>query len=139
MEGPADKLVTFLTVGKFQQSLEIPGSFPDQEALSYLGGHSLEELLRVEQQASAFNLMKAGRPNLTLKLPEINPFTIGQLIYLLEVATVAAAFLFGVNAFDQPGVEGGKQTYGLMGRRGFETFRREFTAAPAAREKYRIT
>ncbi len=139
MEGPPDKLITFLAVDKFKHHLEIPNLYPDQEALSYLGGHSLNELLRVEQQATAFNLMKAGRPNLTLHLPEINPFTIGQLIYLLEVVTVAAAFLFGVNAFDQPGVEGGKQTtYGLMGRRGFENYHREFSEAPPALEKYRI-
>ncbi|MGA9754585.1 MAG: hypothetical protein WBV23_05530, partial [Desulfobaccales bacterium] len=139
MEGPPDKLITFLTVGKFKNHLEIPDLYPDQEALSYLAGHSLNELLRVEQQATAFNLMKAGRPNLTLNLPEINPFTIGQLIYLLEVVTVAAASLFGVNAFDQPGVEGGKQTtYGLMGRPGFENHQREFTDALPALEKYRI-
>ena len=139
MEGPPDKLITFLAVDKFKHHLEIPDLYPDQEALSYLGGHSLNELLQVEQQATAFNLMKAGRPNLTLRLPEINPFTIGQLIYLLEVVTVAAASLFGVNAFDQPGVEGGKQTtYGLMGRRGFENYHREFTEAPPALEKYRI-
>jgi glucose-6-phosphate isomerase len=139
LEGPADKLITFLAVDKFKNHLEIPNLYPDQEALSYLGGHSLNELLRVEQQATAFNLMKAGRPNLTLHLPEINPFTIGQLIFLLEAVTVAAAFLFGVNAFDQPGVEGGKQTtYGLMGRGGFEAFHREFAEAPPALEKYRI-
>ncbi|HLD48670.1 MAG TPA: hypothetical protein VJA64_12655, partial [Desulfobaccales bacterium] len=139
MEGPPDKLIALVAVDKFKHQLEIPDLYPDQEALSYLGGHSLNELLRVEQQATAFNLMKAGRPNLTLHLPEINPFTIGQLIYLLEVATVAAASLFGVNAFDQPGVEGGKQTtYGLMGRRGFENYQREFAEAPPALEKYRI-
>jgi glucose-6-phosphate isomerase len=139
MEGPPDKLVAFLAVDKFQHHLEIPDLYPDQEALSYLGGHSLNELLRVEQQATAFNLMKAGRPNLTLHLPEVNPFTIGQLIYLLEMVTVAAGSLFGVNAFDQPGVEGGKKTtYGLMGRRGFEDYHREFTEAPPCLEKYRI-
>lgn len=140
MEGPPDKLITFLTVDKSEQSIVIPNNYPDEDALAYLEGHSLEELLKGEQQATAFNLMKAGRPSLTLHLPEINPFTIGQLIYLLEVVTVAAASLFGVNAFDQPGVEGGKQTtYGLMGRPGFETFRQEFLAAPPALEKYRIT
>jgi glucose-6-phosphate isomerase len=139
MEGPPDKLITFLTVDNFKHHLEIPDLYPDQEALSYLGGHSLNELLRVEQQATAFNLMQAGRPNLTLHLPEINPFTIGQLIYLLEVVTVAAAFLFGVEAFDQPGVEGGKKTtYGLMGRQGFEPERRKFAEAPPALKKYRI-
>jgi glucose-6-phosphate isomerase len=140
MEGPADKLVTFLTVDKFTNKLEIPDSFPDETALNYLGGHSFQELLGVEQQAAAFNLMKAGRPNLTLHLPEINPFTIGQVIYLLEVATVAAAGLFGVDAYDQTAVEGGKQTtYGLMGRPGFETYRQEFTGATQALDKYRIT
>jgi glucose-6-phosphate isomerase len=139
MEGPPDKLITFLTVDKFKHHLEIPDLYPDQEALGYLGGHSFNELLRVEQQATAFNLKEAGRPNLTLRLPEINPFTIGQLIYLLEVATVAAAFLFGVDAFDQPGVEGGKTTtYGLMGRQGFEPERRQFTEAPPALQKYQI-
>jgi glucose-6-phosphate isomerase len=139
MEGPPDKLVAFLVSDNFKHHLEIPDLYPDQEALSYLGGHSLNELLRIEQQATAFNLMKAGRPNLTLHLPEINPFTIGQLIYLLEVVTVAAAFLFGVNAFDQPGVEGGKHTtYGLMGRRGFENHLREFNEASKTLEKYRI-
>ena len=138
-EGPADKLIAFLTVGKFKHDLEIPDLYPDQEAMSYLAGRSFSELLRAEQQATAFNLMKAGRPSLTLNLPEVNPFTVGQLIYLLEVATVAAASLFGVNAFDQPGVEGGKQTAcGLMGRPGFEDRRREFTDAPPALEKYRI-
>jgi glucose-6-phosphate isomerase len=140
LEGPTDKLITFLTVDKFQQSLEIPDSYPDEAALSYLGGRSMQEMLRAEQQAAAFNLTGAGRPNLALHLPEINPFTIGQLIYLLEVATVAAASLFGVKVFDQPGVERSKQTtYGLLNRPGFENFRQEFTAATPALERYRIT
>ena len=119
--------------------MEIPDA-GDYGDLAYLGGHSLNELLDLERQATAFNLMKAGRPNLTLRLPEINPFTVGQLIYLLEVATVAAASLFGVNPLDQPGVEGGKQTtYGLLGRPGFESRQQEFAAAPAPLEKYLIS
>ncbi len=85
MEGPHDKLITFLEVENFKHQLEIPNLFPDQEELSYLGDHTLGELLATEKRATAFNLMKAGRPNLTLRLPEVNPFTVGQLIYLLEV------------------------------------------------------
>lgn len=138
MEGPQDKLITFLEVGKFKHHLELPDLFPEMEGLHYLGGHSLDELLQAEQQATAFNLSKAGQPNLTLRLPEINAFTIGQLIYLLEVVTVVAASLWGVNPLDQPGVEGGKQTaYGLMGRPGFEDKRREMEEGPSKLEKYR--
>ena len=140
MEGPQDKLITFLEVGKPQHRLEIPDLFPEMEGLHYLGGHSLHELLQAEKKATAFNLTKAGRPNLTLHLPEINAFTIGQLIYLLEVTTVATAALLGVNPLDQPGVEGGKQTtYGLMGRAGFEVQRREIEEGPSPMEKYRIS
>jgi glucose-6-phosphate isomerase len=140
MEGPQDKLITFLEVENFHHRLELPDLFPEEDALSYLGGHSLNELLRVEKRATAYRLMKEGRPSLTLRLPEINAFTVGQLIYLLEVVTVAAGFLFEVNPLDQPGVEGGKQTtYGLMGRPGFEAFRRELEEAPPPLEKYLIS
>jgi len=137
MEGPHDKLITFLEVDKFQHRVDLPALYPDQEDLGYLGGHTMNELLQVEQRATAFNLMKAGRPSLTLRLPEINPFTVGQLIYLLETATVVAGGLLGVNPLDQPGVEGGKHTtYGLMGRPGFEKYRQELELAPKPLEKY---
>jgi glucose-6-phosphate isomerase len=37
--------------------------------------------------------------------------------------------LLDINAFDQPGVELAKNfTYGLMGRKGYEKYRREFAA-----------
>jgi glucose-6-phosphate isomerase len=137
-EGPQDKLITFLQVEKFQHRVKLPDLFADPD-LSYLGGRSLNELFQAERQATAFNLMKEARPSLTLRLPEINAFTIGQLIYLLEVVTVTAAGLFKVNPLDQPGVEGGKKTtYGLMGRPGFEACRQEFEKAPAPLEKYLI-
>ncbi len=140
MEGPQDKLITFLEVENFQHPVEIPTFFSELEQLGYLGGRSLNELFDKELQATRFNLMKAGRPSLSLRLPEITPFTVGQLIQLFEVATVAAGHLFGVNPLDQPGVEGGKQTtYGLMGRAGFEDRRREFEEAPPRLEKYRIS
>jgi glucose-6-phosphate isomerase len=45
----------------------------------------------------------------------------GQLIFLLEAATVAAGAMLNINPLDQPGVELSKVlTYGLMGRAGFE-------------------
>lgn len=137
MEGPADKIITFLEVGTFKNNLTIPSCYPESEGLNYLGGHSFHELLAAEKKATAFNLMKAGRPNLTIKLPEINAFTIGQLIYLFEVAVVAMGGLLQINPFDQPGVEGGKQTtYGLMGRPGYEEQRQEIENAPSLLDRY---
>ena len=48
-------------------------------------------------------------------------YNIGQLLYMLEVQTAIAGALYGVNAFNQPGVEQAKNyTYALMGRMGYE-------------------
>jgi len=139
IEGPPDKLITFVEVGNFNHRVEIPALWGDQDDLGYLGCRSFNELLQTEYTATAFNLMRAGRPNLTIKVPEINPFTLGQLFMLLETATVAAGFLFNVNPLDQPGVEGGKKTtYGLMGRPGFEAYQQEFASSPPLREEYLV-
>lgn len=139
MEGPPDKLITFLEVEKFRHEVKLPDLFPDLEALHYLGGHTMAELLAAEKLATAFNLMKAGRPNLTLRLPELTEFVLGQLIYLYEVTTVITGCLLEINPFDQPGVEGGKQTtYGLMGRPGFEARREEIVNFPKPLRKYII-
>ncbi len=59
----------------------------------------------------------------------MNAFTLGQLLYLLETATVAVGALAGIDPFGQPGVEEGKRlAYGLMGRPGFEASRAEVEA-----------
>ena len=56
----------------------------------------------------------------------MNAFTLGQVLYLFEMATVATGALAGIDPFGQPGVEEGKQlAYGLLGRPGFESHRAE--------------
>ena len=124
MEGPQDKTVTFLTVGQPEGDLEIPRT--DMTDLSYLGGHGLFELLSAEQRASAAALAKHGRPSMTLAVDRVDPWHVGGVLMLLEMATAYAGELYGVNAFDQPGVELGKQfTYALLGRGGYDEVRRD--------------
>jgi len=126
VEGPADKVFTFVAVEEFERDLVIPDAFPQAEALSYLPGHSLGELLQNERRATTLVLTEKRRPNSTLTLPRLNPHTLGQLIHLFAVATAFSGKLYGVNPFDQPGVEASKEaTYALMGRSGYEALRRE--------------
>ena len=119
MEGPADKVVLFIAVDDPGASVLIPERHSDIDALSYLGGHSLAELLATEHTATAEALRRAGRPNATIHLPSVDAYALGQLIMLMEITTVLAASLYGVDPLNQPGVELGKQlTYGLLGRTG---------------------
>ncbi len=50
-----------------------------------------------------------NRPTTTLLLPRINPFTLGQLIALYEHKIFAQGAVWGINSFDQWGVELGKR------------------------------
>jgi glucose-6-phosphate isomerase len=131
MEGPNDKTVTFVTVGGGSEDLRIPSRHTDIPDLAYLGGHSLGELLAIEQRATAGALAARGRMNMTLALDALDAQHVGGLIMLLELATAYAGELYGVNAFDQPGVELGKRfTYGMFGRKGFEADMAAFKALP---------
>ncbi len=136
-EGPFDKIITVLGVENFNNFLNIPSMYTQYEGLSYLGGHTLNELFEVEKKATILALVKSGRPNIEIALPEINPYTIGQLLYMYEVQTVFAGHLYSINSLDQPGVEAGKQyTYGMLGRDGFEEKKKEVEQFPAKDKKY---
>jgi glucose-6-phosphate isomerase len=131
MEGPADKTVTFVTVNDLGVDLPIPDAAAESGDLSYLGGHRLGELLSIEQRATAASLAKRGRLSMTISLDRVDAWHVGALFMLLEIATAFAGELYGVNAFDQPGVELAKRfTYALLGRPGFEEVRAEWDGLP---------
>jgi glucose-6-phosphate isomerase len=131
MEGPPDKTVTFIEVEQGGGDVEIPSLHADVPELAYLGGHRLGELLDIERRATAGALARRGRPNMTLRMAAVDPFHVGELLMLLELATAYAGQLYGVNAFDQPGVELGKQfTYAMLGRADADEARREWDRLP---------
>ncbi len=121
MEGPFDKTVTFLAVGERDRDVEIPVLYGDIPALGYLGGHTLGGLLDAERRATAAALAERGRMNMTISLPRVDAHAVGELLMMLQIATVYAGVLYGIDPLDQPGVELGKKlTYGQMGRPGAE-------------------
>lgn len=120
MEGPQDKVIEVLQVEDHPRDLEIPRAYEDLDGVGYLGGHSLAELLNVECDATRKALTEAGRPNCTISLGEVSAENLGYLFVALEAQTAATGDLYGVNPYDQPGVEAGKQiTYSRMGRPGY--------------------
>src|SRR6056297_1070493 len=132
MEGPYDKIITFLEVENFDKDIEMPAAYEDLQGLGYLGGHSFAELITAEKKATELALTKRNRLNQTVKVPEVNEFTLGQLFYFYEYQTAVIGELFNINAFNQPGVELGKNyTYGIFGRKGYEEKRREFNQSSA--------
>ncbi len=132
MEGPDDKVTVFARVETQKADLPLPSGWEDQGDVKYLNGHRMGHLLNVEHQATAAALAGAGRPSITLKLPRVDAHVMGQVLMLWEIATAYAGPLYGVNPFDQPGVEAGKRFIGgLLGRAGYEQYKAELEQRPA--------
>ena len=139
MEGPGDKVVIFLKIIDYGTDIRIPEVFQDREGIGYLGGHFLSELIHAEEESTELALAKNKRPNMTVRLPSLDPYHLGQLFQFFEIATAFTGFLYGVNPFNQPGVEEGKNyTYGMMGKKGFEKKREEVEKAREKKVCYRI-
>ncbi|MFL5612065.1 MAG: glucose-6-phosphate isomerase [Gemmatimonadaceae bacterium] len=139
MEGPPDKTVSFIAVDEEPVKLEIPKLHSDVKELAYLGGHRLGELLDIERRATAGALARRGRPNLTLHVDTVDARHLGSLFMFLEIATIYAGELYGINPLDQPGVELGKQfTYAMLGRADAEQARREWNMLPKPDARFTI-
>ena len=121
MEGPFDKAITFVVVDDLGVDVPIPARPDLPPDLAYLAGQSLGKLLRAEYEATSAALARMGRMNLTLRLPDLSAASVGELLMFFQIATGYAGAWYGVDPFDQPGVELGKRlTYAAMGRPGYE-------------------
>jgi glucose-6-phosphate isomerase len=77
--------------------------------------------LQAEYEATSAALARMGRMNGTLALADLSSQSIGELLMFFQLATGYAGCWYGVNPFDQPGVELGKRlTFGALGRVGYE-------------------
>jgi glucose-6-phosphate isomerase len=139
MEGPFDKTVTFIAVKGREAEGPIPARHGDIAELGYLGGHTLGELIDIEQRATAGALAARGRFNATLSIDRVDAWHLGALMQTFALATAYAGELYGVDAFNQPGVELGKQfAYALLGRAGSETARAEWDTLPPPNPRWQL-
>jgi glucose-6-phosphate isomerase len=104
LEGPHDKTTTFVAAEKEADDFPFPDPLVLPETAG-LRGRTVHELLQAERMATEKALAESGRPTQTILLREINPYTVGQLLYMAEIETVFAGELYNVNPFDQPAVE----------------------------------
>jgi glucose-6-phosphate isomerase len=139
MEGPFDKVINFIEVLEFDNDIKIPDIYEDIKGVSYLRNKSLTDLINTEKKATELALSKRERLNNTIIMPKVNEFTVGQLFYLLELQTAFVGELFNINAYNQPGVELGKNyTYGVFGREGYEEMKEEYNLRPEKKDEYII-
>lgn len=136
-EGPFDKVITLIAVETFRAEVTISEGCENIPDVNFLCNHTMNELINSERKATEYALTTANRPNCTITVPEINAFTVGELLYMFELETAYTGAMLNVDTFNQPGVEGGKNaTYALFGRKGYEETKKEMDNAPAKKQEY---
>jgi len=106
LDGPADKMFTLVVLDRLGQGFRMPDL--GSEALDYLAGRTMGDLLEAEQRATAESLMQRGRPTRVIRLERLDEERLGALFMHFILETLIAADLLGVPAFGQPAVEQGK-------------------------------
>ncbi|CAL9771881.1 unnamed protein product, partial [Musa acuminata subsp. burmannicoides] len=82
--------------------------FAQPDALAY--GKSPEQLLQdsVPDHLVPHKTFSGNRPSLSLLLPSLDAYNIGKLLAIYEHRIAVEGFIWGINSFDQWGVELGK-------------------------------
>lgn len=62
-----------------------------------------------DKAPASYRSFAGNRPSITLAYPRLTPFRLGQIIALYEHRVFVEAAIWGINAFDQWGVELGKE------------------------------
>ena len=132
-EGPFDKVVIFLKVGKFRSKAKITDGCDNLG--DFLKGRTMNELLEAERVATEFALTKANRLNYTITFPTVDASTIGEFLTYLMWQTAYAGYLLNIDTFNQPGVEEGKlATFAMLGRKGYEEKLKEIKSKPKSKK-----
>lgn len=139
VDGPNDKVITFISVLNYKNEINIPRKYEDVKGANYLGGNTLNRLIKTEKFATEYALTKHNKSNMSIIIDRINEETIGEIIYFFELATVFLAKLEKINPFNQPGVEDGKNAiYSIFEKPGYEEKRKELEDLKEKSEKFII-
>jgi glucose-6-phosphate isomerase len=110
----------FIGTVKSQQSVYLKGEkvsnhdelmcnfFAQADALAYGKDAATLRAEGVPRELVPHKTFDGNRPSTTLLMPSVTPFTMGQLLSLYEHRVAVQGFVWGVNSFDQWGVELGK-------------------------------
>ena len=120
-EGQRNLFETVISIQNPVREVFIPLEKEDGDGLNYLSGKRIEDVNKMAELGTMLAHVDGGVPNILIKLPELNEYYLGQLMYFFQKACAISGYLMKVNPFDQPGVEAYKNNmFALLKKPGFE-------------------
>ena len=109
IEGPLDKTVTFVKIDDFENQISIPNiTLENIENKDFVNGHTFNELLNAECDATREAVVQQGVPVDAIVLDKLSEVNVGELILYYEILTSLTGAMLDIDTYNQPGVELGK-------------------------------
>jgi glucose-6-phosphate isomerase len=113
IEGPLNKTVTFMHIEHSEEHLMIPNlSLKHLEKSDFVNGKSFNDLINAQCHSTMQSVLQSGVSVDEIAWKKIDEGSVGELILYYELLTSLSGALFGINTYDQPGVEIGKKILG---------------------------
>lgn len=120
-EGERILFETVISVENTDHTVKVPSDEKNLDSLNYLAGKKIDEVNKMAELGTTLAHIDGGVPNMQIKIPELNAYYIGQLMYFFEIGCGISGYMLDVNPFNQPGVEAYKKNmFALLEKPGFE-------------------
>ena len=115
---------TVLEVETCEDEIVMGEEAVDLDGLNYLAGKTVDFVNKSAMNGTILAHTDGSVPNLMVKIPAQDAYSLGQLFYFFEFACGVSGYILGVNPFNQPGVESYKKNmFALLGKPGYEEAR----------------
>ena len=115
---------TVLNVEESPAEIVLQKEDVDTDGMNYLAGKTVDFVNKSAMNGTILAHTDGSVPNLMVKIPAQDAYSLGQLFYFFEFACGVSGYILGVNPFNQPGVESYKKNmFALLDKPGYEEAR----------------
>lgn len=120
---------TAVLVDEPRKNVTIKANDDNLDGLNFLADKTVDFVNLKAAQGTALAHTDGGVPNLAVRVPKLDAYNFGKLVYFFEKACGLSGYLLGVNPFNQPGVEAYKKNmFALLGKPGYTDMQAELEA-----------
>ncbi len=117
---------TAILVEEPKKDIVIEETDDNIDKLNFLAGKTVDYVNTKAAEGVCLAHTDGGVPNLVVKIPKLDAYNFGKMVFFFEKACGLSGYLLGVNPFDQPGVEAYKKNmFALLGKPGYESEKAE--------------
>lgn len=125
-QGERHLFETMIWIENSKNNCKVPFDESNIDGLNFLSGMRYNEVNEKAFMGTTLAHLDGAVPVIHLRIPELNEYNLGQLIYFYEFACAVSGYVIDVNPFDQPGVEDYKKNmFALLNKPGYESLRDE--------------